>query len=245
MSQRAPAYLREIWRRAHWRLFEVLGATPLAQAPAVMRALGDDSFTLRVPHAGSYVAAGPLHPLLGADRRPRVRAERTRRLDGLRAAGAGSLHVGSASRWGGARPRPSLQLTRPSLAARAVHRLGFHACSPALVVLQARALPHGWLDVLRQVSLFAAAYLAYRLVRGLVEGDANAAFAHARDVISLERTLHIFVEPSVQAWASGSHLLMDSSSWLYVNAQTTVTVGALVYLYLRHNRTSTSCATCS
>jgi membrane-associated phospholipid phosphatase len=103
-------------------------------------------------------------------------------------------------------------------------------------LLQRRALPHGWLDVLRQVALFAAAYLAYRLVRGLVEGDANAAFAHARDLISLERTMHVFVEPSLQAWASGSHFVMVLCSWLYVNAQTTVTVGALVYLYLRHNR---------
>jgi PAP2 superfamily len=103
-------------------------------------------------------------------------------------------------------------------------------------LLQARVLPHGWLDALRQVSLFAAAYLAYRLMRGLVEGDANAAFAHARDLISFERSLHFFVEPSVQAWASGSHLLMDVSSWLYVNGQTTVTVGALIYLYVRHNR---------
>jgi hypothetical protein len=90
--------------------------------------------------------------------------------------------------------------------------------------------------VLRQVALFGAAYLAYRLVRGLVEGDANAAFAHARDVISLELSLHVFVEPSIQAWASGSRTLMDFLSWLYVNAQTTVTVAALVYLYLRHNR---------
>jgi hypothetical protein len=103
-------------------------------------------------------------------------------------------------------------------------------------LLQSRLLPQGWLDVLRQVALFAAAYLAYRLVRGLVEGDASAAFAHARDLISLERTAHLFVEPSVQAWASGSRVLMGFSSWLYVNAQTTVTVGALVYLYLRHNR---------
>src|ERR1035438_8379576 len=102
-------------------------------------------------------------------------------------------------------------------------------------LLQARVLPSGWLDVLRQVSLFAAAYLAYRLVRGLVEGRGAAAFQHARDLIQIERTLHIFVEPSVQAWASGSHLLMGMSSWLYVNAQITVTVGALVYLYLRHN----------
>ncbi len=103
-------------------------------------------------------------------------------------------------------------------------------------VLQARVLPRGWLDALRQVSLFAAAYLAYRLVRGLVEGDANAAFAHARDLISLERTLHVFVEPSIQAWASGSHVVMVLASWLYVNAQTSVTVAALLYLYLRHNR---------
>jgi PAP2 superfamily len=103
-------------------------------------------------------------------------------------------------------------------------------------LLQARVLPRGWLDALRQVSLFAAAYLAYRLVRGLVEGDANEAFAHARDLISFERTAHLFVEPSIQAWASGSHLLMLLASWLYVNAQTTVTLGALVYLYTRHNR---------
>ncbi|HLM84901.1 MAG TPA: phosphatase PAP2 family protein [Solirubrobacteraceae bacterium] len=103
-------------------------------------------------------------------------------------------------------------------------------------LLQARLLPHGWLDAIRQVSLFAAAYLAYRLVRGLVEGDANAAFAHARDLIGLERALHVFVEPSVQAWASGSHFMMVLCSWLYVNAQTSVTVAALVYLYLRHNR---------
>jgi PAP2 superfamily len=103
-------------------------------------------------------------------------------------------------------------------------------------LLQARILPQGWPDVLRQLLLFGAAYLGYRVVRGLVEGRATAAFQHAREVIQLERTLHLFVEPSVQAWASGSHLLMDVSSWMYVNAQTTVTVGGLVYLYLCHNR---------
>jgi hypothetical protein len=102
--------------------------------------------------------------------------------------------------------------------------------------LQARVLPHGWIDALRQVTLFGLAYLAYRLVRGLVEGDANEAFAHARDLISLERGMHLFVEPSIQAWASGSHAVMVISSWIYVNAQTSVTIGALLYLYLRHNR---------
>jgi uncharacterized membrane protein YkvA (DUF1232 family) len=103
-------------------------------------------------------------------------------------------------------------------------------------VLQARVLPHGWLDALRQVLLFALAYLGYRIVRTLVASDAAAAFAHARDLIAIERTLHVFVEPSVQTWASGSHLVMVLASWLYVNAQTTITFTALFYLYLRHNR---------
>jgi hypothetical protein len=102
--------------------------------------------------------------------------------------------------------------------------------------LQAHLLPHGWLDVLRQVALFGLAYLAYRLVRGFVEGEANTAFAHALDVISLELSLHIFIEPSIQTWASGSKLVMDFCSWMYVNAQTTVTLAGLVYLYVRHNK---------
>ncbi len=86
--------------------------------------------------------------------------------------------------------------------------------------LQERVLPHGWLDALRQVTLFGLAYLGYRLVRGVVEGNANEAFSHARDLISLERGMHLFVEPS----------------WIYVNAQTSVTIGALLYLYLKHNK---------
>jgi PAP2 superfamily len=104
-------------------------------------------------------------------------------------------------------------------------------------VQQARVLPRGWLDVLRQLSLFLSAFLVYDLVRALVEGGrATAAFEHARELIGIERALHVFVEPSVQAWASGSHLLMEVASWLYVNAQTSITIAALLYLYLRHNR---------
>jgi membrane-associated phospholipid phosphatase len=97
-------------------------------------------------------------------------------------------------------------------------------------------MPHGSLDVARQVLLFAAAYGAYRAVRGLVSADGTVAFQHAREVIQLERTLHVFVEPSIQAWASGSHVVMALASWIYLNAQFTVSVGALVYLYVRQNR---------
>ena len=99
-----------------------------------------------------------------------------------------------------------------------------------------QGLPKGWTDLLRQLTLFGGAYLAYRLVEGAVDGSSAPAFAHARDLISIERTLHIFVEPSVQSWASGSHLLMVLATYLYINAQTTILIALLLYLYLFHNR---------
>jgi hypothetical protein len=104
--------------------------------------------------------------------------------------------------------------------------------------LQARLLPHGPLDVVRQVLLFFVAYNGYRLVRGMADdpGVTAAAFEHARALIGIERGLHVFVEPTIQAWADGSRLVIDASSWIYINAQTTVTLGALAYLYLFHNR---------
>jgi hypothetical protein len=51
---RPPAYLREVLRSRHWRLFVVLGARPLASAPAALTQLGGDSFTLVAPRAGAF-----------------------------------------------------------------------------------------------------------------------------------------------------------------------------------------------
>ena len=104
--------------------------------------------------------------------------------------------------------------------------------------LRARLLPHGVLDVVRQVLLFFCAYYAYRIVRGMIDDPqgATTAFDNARDLIGIERALNLFIEPSVQAWAATSPLVVDASSWVYINAQTTVTVSALVFIYLAHNR---------
>jgi hypothetical protein len=103
--------------------------------------------------------------------------------------------------------------------------------------LQARFFPHGVLDVVRQVALFFAAYYAYRIVRGAIDGPTGAAvaFEHGRQLISVERGMHLFIEPTVQAWASSKPAIIDAASWLYINAQTTVTVGCLMFLYLFHN----------
>jgi len=107
-----------------------------------------------------------------------------------------------------------------------------------LRALYARVLPSGILDVLRQVVLFFCAYYGYRIVRGFIDGPqgATVAFDNARDLIDIERALNLFIEPSVQAWAATSPLVVDMASWTYINAQTTVTVGALVFIYLAHNR---------
>src|SRR5919107_2226313 len=103
--------------------------------------------------------------------------------------------------------------------------------------LQARLLPHGPLDVVRQVLLFMAAYQLYRLTRGLVNHPeaATAAFENARDLIGIERALNVFVEPSLQTFIAGQQWLLDGSAWMYINAQTSITVGALAWLYLFRN----------
>jgi hypothetical protein len=103
--------------------------------------------------------------------------------------------------------------------------------------LPAQLLPHGPLDAVRQLLLFAAAYYGYRLTRGVVDDPqaAAVAFENARDLIRIEQAVGIFVEPGVQAWAASTPLVIDFASWMYINAQSSVTLAAIVYLYLFHN----------
>ncbi len=48
-------YLREVRRTRHWRIYEVLGATPLTQGPGVLSGMGHDWFALRARARGSFV----------------------------------------------------------------------------------------------------------------------------------------------------------------------------------------------
>lgn len=103
--------------------------------------------------------------------------------------------------------------------------------------VQARLFPQGHLDLARQLLLFAAAYYAYRYTRGWVNTPdvAATAFDNARALIDVERALNIFVEPSVQALVAGERWLFDAASWVYINAQTTVTLACLTWIYLFRN----------
>jgi membrane-associated phospholipid phosphatase len=106
---------------------------------------------------------------------------------------------------------------------------------PGLRNNQRRVLPRGWADAARQLLLFAAAYYAYQLVRGSVDGKVAAAAWNATKIINLEHSLHVFAEPSVQTWASSRHWIIHSADWMYLNSHFIVTVGALVFIYLRRN----------
>ncbi len=92
-----------------------------------------------------------------------------------------------------------------------------------------------WLDPVVQVALFLGAYYAYRLVRGVVDGRAGAAFENARSLLHVEQSLGLFIEPDVQNWAESHRLILDAANWMYVNSHFALTTGFLIWLYVKRN----------
>src|SRR3954451_3745318 len=98
-----------------------------------------------------------------------------------------------------------------------------------------RLLPRGPRDLLWQIVLFCGAYWLYRLRRGPVFDQSAPAFRHARDIVDLERSLHVFAEPSIQAWAVGTGWIDDVGAWMYLNTHFIVTTCTLAFVYLFRN----------
>jgi membrane-associated phospholipid phosphatase len=96
-------------------------------------------------------------------------------------------------------------------------------------------MPQGPFDLARQWLLFGGAYYLYRLVRGLVDGHANVAYQHARDIVDFERDVHLFVETDIQRWTISHPWLIHFADWMYVNSHFLVTTAFLVWLYLARN----------
>jgi hypothetical protein len=101
--------------------------------------------------------------------------------------------------------------------------------------LTGRWLPNGWLDALRQIALFGGAYYVYRIVRGIVDGQAGLAFENARTLVDWERAMGLFFEPGLQAWTKGVDWLMWFANWMYVNSHFVVTTTFLIWLYIARN----------
>ena len=103
--------------------------------------------------------------------------------------------------------------------------------------MSSRWLPNGWLDALRQLVLFGGAYYAYRIVRGFTDGETATAtaFAHARELVSAERSLGLFFEPGLQELLLSQAWIRDFANFMYVNSHFVVTTTFLIWLYLARN----------
>jgi hypothetical protein len=76
-------------------------------------------------------------------------------------------------------------------------------------------------------------YAAYEATRGLVAGGAHVALRHAQDVVSLERSLHIFVEESVQHAALAVPGLIGTLDFAYLTLHLSLTGALLFWLHRR------------
>jgi membrane-associated phospholipid phosphatase len=96
-------------------------------------------------------------------------------------------------------------------------------------------LPKGGSDAVAQLGIFVLADLLYETVRGVAERNEAVPFQNARSLVSTEKSLHFFVEQSIQSWAMGHRFIIDFANFMYVNSHFVITTSALVWLYLRHN----------
>lgn len=107
----------------------------------------------------------------------------------------------------------------------------------ALKTVRGKLLPKGFVDAAVQIGLFACCYIGYQIVRGAIggSGSESAAFWNATQVINLENSLNIFVEPTVQAWSRGNDLVIGFADWMYLNSHYLVTFSSLLFIYTRRN----------
>jgi len=96
-------------------------------------------------------------------------------------------------------------------------------------------LPQGWADFGRQIAILVSVDLAYTFVRGVVDSERALAFAHGRQVIDFEKATHTFFEPSLQAFFLPAQWVIDFANQVYLNAQFSIAIGFLLWLYLFRN----------
>jgi len=96
-------------------------------------------------------------------------------------------------------------------------------------------LPKGWGDLARQAAILVGVDLAYTAVRGVVDSEKGLAMHHGQQVIDFERATHTFFEPSMQAFFLPAQAVVDIANQIYLNAQFSVALGFLVWLYVFRN----------
>ena len=84
-----------------------------------------------------------------------------------------------------------------------------------------------------------AAFYAYNLARGVVAGDPDVATEHGARVIGIEKALHVFWEPWMQAHLVTSRGVAQVWNDVYLWLHLPLVIFTFVYLYLRHREAYT------
>ncbi len=98
-------------------------------------------------------------------------------------------------------------------------------------------LPHGWGDFWVQFAVFWTFYAGYELSAHLASGARPTAFANGERVMSVERSLHLFIEPAIQRWTL--HDAPAAFLWLanntYFTCQFAISFGFMLWTYAMAN----------
>jgi hypothetical protein len=90
-----------------------------------------------------------------------------------------------------------------------------------------------WFAV-REIVIIAVAFIAYEQVRHLTRNDADSAFANARRVVDVERSLHVFSEHSIQRMVMGLDGLVQFLNHYYVLVHFPASFAFVGWVVFRH-----------
>jgi membrane-associated phospholipid phosphatase len=96
-------------------------------------------------------------------------------------------------------------------------------------------LPKGWGDLGRQIGILIVVDLIYEVARGIADSQRSIALDHGAWIIDFERSTRTFFEPGMQAFFLPADWVIDIANQIYLNAQFSIALGFLIWLYLRRN----------
>jgi membrane-associated phospholipid phosphatase len=109
----------------------------------------------------------------------------------------------------------------------------------ALVKAGRRALPRGYADLFRQLTIWFGFLALYQIARGVADRDPARAFNNGLRVIGFERHANALYELTFQRIADSSSFLTSAAAWTYWNSEFTVIGVALLWVYLRRHEAFT------
>jgi hypothetical protein len=91
-----------------------------------------------------------------------------------------------------------------------------------------------WHAVLRELAYVASGVVLYFGIRGLTVAHTDVAVRHAHDIVSFERGLDVYIEPSMQDLVGDAHWLTTLMNWVYIWGHWPVIGLTLLWLVLEH-----------